>query len=121
MLNGYSSLGGGECSLEADRIPSVQCQGELLKQKTGFAGITGDVADASANLLTQFNSAGATCRLIQQPLDILLLRGDVPTIDHRYKLMQEHCTNNYHKNFFRATCGSNLEQSIPPSIVKLIH
>jgi len=31
---------------------------------------------------------------------ILLLRGDVPTRGHRYKVMLEHCTNNYRKNFF---------------------
>jgi len=54
MLNGYSSLGGGECSLEADRIPSLQSHVELLKQKTGFSGITDDVTDASFNLLIQF-------------------------------------------------------------------
>jgi len=31
---------------------------------------------------------------------ILSLRGDVPTRSHRYKVMLEHCTNNYRKNFF---------------------
>jgi len=31
---------------------------------------------------------------------ILVLRGDVPTRGHRYKVMQEHCINNYRKNFF---------------------
>jgi len=55
MLNGYGNLSGGEYSLEADRIPSLKCGGELLKQKTGFSGITGDVIDASANLLNQLN------------------------------------------------------------------
>jgi len=37
---------------------------------------------------------------------ILVLRGDFPTKGHRYKVMQEHCTNNYRKNFF-------VEQSTP--------
>ena len=31
---------------------------------------------------------------------LLSLRGDVLTRGHRYKVMQEHCTNNYRKNFF---------------------
>jgi len=31
---------------------------------------------------------------------ILVLRGDFPTRGHRYKVMQEHGTNNYRKNFF---------------------
>ena len=31
---------------------------------------------------------------------ILLLRGTVPTRGHRYKVMLEHCNNNYRKNFF---------------------
>jgi len=31
---------------------------------------------------------------------ILLLRGDVPTRGHWYKVMLEHRTNNYRKNFF---------------------
>ena len=55
MLNAYSNLGGGECSLETDRIPSLKCHGKLLKQKTGFSSTTGDVADVSANLLSQFS------------------------------------------------------------------
>ena len=62
MLNGYSSLGGGECSLEADRIPSLQSHVELLKQKTGFSGITDDVADACLSI-SWFNSIVCWCHV----------------------------------------------------------
>ena len=55
FFKNLSSLGGGECSFEVDCIPSLQCHRELLKQKTGFYGITGNVADASANVLNQFS------------------------------------------------------------------
>jgi len=32
---------------------------------------------------------------------ILVLRGVVPTRGHQYKVVQEHCTNNYRKSFSR--------------------
>jgi len=47
---------------------------------------------------------------------ILSLRGDVPTRGHRYKVRQEHCTNNYRKNFLRVTSGP-IWDSLPLSIV----
>jgi len=46
---------------------------------------------------------------------ILVLRGDVPTRGHRYKVVQEHCTN-YRKNFF-AQRVAPIWNSLPPSIV----
>jgi len=50
--------------------------------------------------------------------DILLLRGDISIRGHRYKLMQERCTNNYRKNFFaqRVWLQSGTVHA-PPSIV----
>jgi len=47
---------------------------------------------------------------------ILSLRGDVPTRGHRYKVMLEHCTNNYHKNFFVQRVAP-IWNSLPASIV----
>jgi len=47
---------------------------------------------------------------------ILALRGDVPTRGHRYKIVQEHCANNYRKNFF-AQRVAPVWNSLPPSIV----
>ena len=47
---------------------------------------------------------------------ILVLRGDVPTRGHQYKVVQEHCTNNYRKNFF-AQPVAPIWNSLPPSIV----
>jgi len=47
---------------------------------------------------------------------ILVLRGDVPTRGYRYKLVQEHCANNYRKNFF-AQRVAPIWNSLPPSIV----
>jgi len=45
------------------------------------------------------------------------LRGDrdVPTKGHRYEVMQEHCTNNYRKNFAQRVAP--IWNSLPPSIV----
>jgi len=47
---------------------------------------------------------------------IILLHGDVPTTGHLYKLMQEHCTNNYCKNFC-AQRVAPIWNSLPPSVV----
>ena len=47
---------------------------------------------------------------------ILSLRGDVPTRGHRYKVMLEHCTNNYCKNFFVQRVAPFCN-SLPASIV----
>jgi len=47
---------------------------------------------------------------------ILVLHGDVPTRGHRYKIVQEHCGNNYCKNFF-AQRVAPVWNSLPPSIV----
>jgi len=46
---------------------------------------------------------------------ILVLRGDVPTRGHRYKIVQEHCAN-YRKNFF-AQRVAPIWNSLLPSIV----
>jgi len=45
-----------------------------------------------------------------------VLRDDVPTRGNRYKIVQEHCANNYRKNFFVQRVAP-LWNSIPPSIV----
>jgi len=45
-----------------------------------------------------------------------LLRGDVPTRGHRYKVMLEHCTNNYRKNFFVQRVAP-IWNNIPAAIV----
>jgi len=47
---------------------------------------------------------------------ILVLRGDVPISGHRYKIVQNHCANNYRKNFF-AQRVAPIWNSLPPSIV----
>jgi len=47
---------------------------------------------------------------------ILVLGGDVSTRGHRYKIVQEHCANNYRKNFF-AQRVAPVWNSLPPSIV----
>jgi len=52
--------------------------------------------------------------------DTLLLRGNVLIRGHRYKLMQEHCTNNYRKNFF-AQCVAPIWDSLPPPISTSAH
>jgi len=48
---------------------------------------------------------------------ILVLRGDVLTRGHRYKIViHEHCANNYRKTFF-AQRVDPVWNSLPPSIV----
>jgi len=47
---------------------------------------------------------------------LLSLRGDAPTRGHRYKVIQEHCTNNYRKNFFVQRVAP-VWNSLPASIV----
>jgi len=46
----------------------------------------------------------------------LVLRGDVPARGHRYKIVQEHCANNYRANFFAQRVAPTWN-SLPPSIV----
>ena len=47
---------------------------------------------------------------------LLSLRGDTVTRGHRYKIIQEHCVNNYRKNFFVQRVAP-IWNSLPPSIV----
>jgi len=47
---------------------------------------------------------------------ILVLRGGVPTGGHRYKIVQNHCANNYRKIYF-AQPVAPIWNSLPPSIV----
>ena len=51
---------------------------------------------------------------------ILVLRGDVPSRGHRYKIVQKHCANNYRKNFFVQRVAP-IWNSLPPSIVDFNH